>query len=342
MLVYSTGKPEPFFDNRGKQLEGSISEKTFVTIGGIQQGMFIKSKNKKNPVLLYLHGGIPDYFLTRKYPTGLEDYFTVVWWDQRSFGLSYSANIPANSKNLDQMISDTQEVTNYLRTRFGKEKIYLMGRSGGSYIGIQAAARVPELYHAYIGVGQMSDQFKSEKMAYEFMLKEYRQKGNSKMLRKLEESPVTDNIPYGYLKLRDAAMHTLGIGTTRKMNSVITGLFIPSLTSREYTFKEKFNLWRSKAQSGVHLLWDEMIATDLIKKVTDVKIPVYFFHGIYDYTVSYPLAKKYFEAIHAPLKGFYTFEQSAHSPVFEEPEKAEKIIVTDVLTGNNSLADRKL
>jgi pimeloyl-ACP methyl ester carboxylesterase len=341
LLIYSPGKPEPFLDENGEPVEGSISEKTFVTIGGIRQGMFIKSKNQGNPVLLYVHGGLPDYHLTRKYPTGLEDHFTVVWWEQRGFGLSYNTNIPADSRNLDQMISDTKEVTNYLRTRFGQNKIYLMGRSGGSFIGIQAAARAPELYHAYIGVGQMSDHLQSERLAYEYMMKKYRDAGDMKMVRKLEASPVTDVIPCGYLKLRDKAMHRLGIGTTRDMNSVITGMFIPSLTCREYTLKEKFNLWRGKAQSGVHPLWNEMIATDLVQQVNKINIPVYFFHGIYDYTVSYPLAKKYFEALHAPLKGFYTFEQSAHSPMFEEPGKVKRIFLTDVLTGINSLADTK-
>ena len=68
------------------------------------------------------------------------------------------------------MISDTKEVTNYLRKRFGQEKIYLMGHSGGTFIGIQVAASAPELYHAYIGVAQMSDQLKSERLAYEYML----------------------------------------------------------------------------------------------------------------------------------------------------------------------------
>jgi pimeloyl-ACP methyl ester carboxylesterase len=84
-----------------------------------------------------------------------------------------------------------------------------------------------------------------------------------------------------------------------------------------------------------------MIATDLTEKVNEVNIPVYFFHGIYDYTVSYTLAKKYFETLHAPVKGFYTFNNSAHSPIFEEPEKVERIILTDVLTGTNNLADKK-
>ncbi|MCF8381873.1 MAG: alpha/beta hydrolase [Bacteroidales bacterium] len=340
LIIYSPGKSESYLDSNGKVLTNSISEKVFVNIGGIRQGMFIKSKNLDNPVLLYLHGGIPDYFLSGKYPTGLEDYFTVVWWEQRGSGLSYSADIPKETMNKEQMLSDTKELTNYLRSRFGQEKIYLMGRSGGSYLGIQAVARTPELYHAYIGVGQMSDHLKSEKMAYEYMLEKYRDAGNRKMLRKLEASPVTDSIPYGYLKLRDQAMHLIGIGTTHEMNSIITGLFIPSLTCREHTLKEKFNLWKSKAQSGVHPLWDEMIATDLVNEVNEVKIPVYFFHGIYDYTVSYPLAKKFLEEIHAPLKGFYTFEYSAHSPIFEEPQRVHEIMVSDILQGKITMADK--
>ncbi len=341
LWLNSPGKAEPFIGKDGTPLAGSISEKTFLTIGGVRQGMFIRGKNLKNPVLLYVHGGLPDYHLTRKYPTGLEDHFTVVWWEQRGFGLSYSTNIPAETRSLDQMISDTKELTNYLRTRFGQEKIYLMGRSGGSYIGIHAVATSPELYHAYIGAGQMSDHFKSEKLAFEYMLKQYKDAGDMKMVRKLEASPVTDKIPFGYLKLRDEAMHRLGIGTTRDMNSVVTGVFMPSLTCREYTLKEKFNLWRGKAQSGVHPLWNEMITTNLMEKVKEVKIPVYFFHGIYDYTVSYPLAKEYFEVLQAPVKGFYTFKQCAHSPMFEDPEKFKKIIMTDVLNGTNVLSDNQ-
>jgi hypothetical protein len=156
LLAFSPGKPAPFLDKNGRPLICSISEKVFVNINGVKQGMFIKSKDVKNPVLLYLHGGMPDYFLTQKYPTSLENYFTVVWWEQRGSGLSYSADIPPETMNLEQMISDTLAVTNYLRQRFGKDKIYLMGHSGGTFIGIQAAAQAPELYYAYIGVAQMS------------------------------------------------------------------------------------------------------------------------------------------------------------------------------------------
>jgi len=343
LLACSPGKTKPFLDESGKLLAGSISEKIHVNINGVEQGMFIKSKVATNPVLLYLHGGMPDYFLTRKYPTGLEDYFTVVWWEQRGSGLSYSADIPQETMTLEQMISDTKEVTNYLRKRFGQERIYLMGHSGGTYIGIQVAARAPELYHAYIGVAQMSDQLKSEILAYEYMLKQFRVNGNTKMVRKLEAAPVTmtDGTPDAYRVLRDPAMHSLGIGTTHDMRSVISGIFLPSLTFREYTLIEKINMWRGKSSSGISKLWTDMLATDLSKKVPELKLPVYFIEGIYDYTCSYTEAKSYFEILKAPVKGFYTFEKSAHSPLFEEPEKMQRILREDILTGLNKLADRK-
>ena len=183
LLVYSPGTAKPLLDESGKPLQGSISEKVFVNINGVRQGMFIKSRNAANPVLLYLHGGMPDYFLTEKYPTGLENYFTMVWWEQRGSGLSYSKTIPPATMTPAQMISDTKEVTNYLRNRFGKEA--------------------------------------------------------------------------------------------------------------------------------------------------------------YDYTCSYAEAKRYFEKLKAPVKGFYIFEKSAHSPFFEEPGKMQKIIREDVLAGVNNIADIK-
>jgi pimeloyl-ACP methyl ester carboxylesterase len=342
LLIYSPGKLKPYLDDAGKPIPGSISEKIFVNINGMEQGMIIKSKDSTHPVLLYLHGGVPDYFLTKKYPTGLEDYFTVVWWERRGSGLSYNADIPSKEITLEQMLSDTKEVTNYLRSRFGKEKIYIMGRSGGTFIGIQAAAQTPELYHAYISVAQMTDQLKSERLAYEYMLEQFKEKGNKKMVRRLESAPVTiaDGTPDAYIALRDKAMHSLGIGTTHHMNSIITGMFLPSLTCREYTLTEKINLWRAKASSGVSILWDTILVTDIAKQIPEINIPIYFFHGIYDYTVSYPLAKNYFEQIKAPMKGFYTFNNSAHSPIFEEPLLVKKIIEKDILHNTNSLADK--
>lgn len=344
LLIWSCpGKPRPFTDEYGRPLPGSISEKIFVIINGARQGMFIKSRDPAKPVLLYLHGGMPDYFLTEKYPPGLEDLFTVCWWEQRGSGISYGAASAPGTVTPDQLVSDALAVTQYLRRRFHKDRIYLMGHSGGTFIGIQAAARAPELFHAYIGVAQMSNQLKSEKLAYDYMLGRFKANGNVNMARKLEAAPVTmeGGVPEAYLALRDEAMHRLGIGTTHDMRSVVTGIFLRSLQSREYTIREKIDMWRAKASSGVSIVWDAVLATDCAEKVPSLDIPIYFFHGIYDYTCSYSLAKEYFGRLRAPVKGFYTFRESAHSPIFEEPEKARKILHEDVLAGACGLADGK-
>jgi len=344
LLVWSyPGEPPAFLDENRHSLAGSISEKTFVNINGVEQGMFIKGKNVNNPILLYLHGGMPDYFLTQKYPTKLEDIFTVVWWEQRGSGISYREDIPKGSITLEQLISDTLAVTNYLRNRFHREKIYLMGHSGGTFFGIQVAAQHPGLYYAYIGEAQSTYQLKSEKLVYDYMLQEFKASGNTNMVQKLEAAPVTmeNGTPVEYLAVRDVAMHSLGIGTTHDMKSIVTGLFLPSLTFQEYTAMEKLNLWRGKVRNGVSVIWDTSLHMDLSKQVTEFDLPIYFLEGLYDYTCNYSLAKDYFGKIRAPVKGFYTFEQSAHCPVFEEPDKALKILLGDVLNGTNNLADKR-
>jgi pimeloyl-ACP methyl ester carboxylesterase len=243
----------------------------------------------------------------------------------------------------EQYIADTLAVTDYLRERFGQNRIYLMGHSNGTFFGIKAAARAPEKYHAYIGVAQMTNQLKSERLAYEYMLDRYRESGDLQMLGKLEAAPVTmdGGMPAGYVAVRDEAMHRLGIGTMHTMTNYLQGLFLGSLQTREYTLSEKFGLWRGKFTASVSPLLDEVTTTDLSQVLQAVDLPVYFFHGRYDYTVNYALAKAYAERLRAPLKGFYTFKQSAHSPMFEEPQQMQRILREDVLTGTTHLADAR-
>lgn len=126
LAVISKGKPEAFRDENGDILEGSISEKTFVTIGGVKQGMFIRTRSSDNPVLLFLHGGpgFPNYFLFEKYKPDLEDFFTVCYWEQRGGGLSWS---------------------------------------GGTTIALPAVSKAPEIFHAYIAMGQIARQSESER-----------------------------------------------------------------------------------------------------------------------------------------------------------------------------------
>lgn len=345
LAALSPGKPKPFLDQSGMEIPGSISEKIRIPINGVEQGMFIKGKDKTKPVLLFVHGGpgMPEYFLNDSYPTGLEDVFTVCWWDQRGAGLSYSSDMKAETITTEQLVSDTVEVSKYLCKRFGQDKIYLMGHSWGSFIAIQAAAKAPELYRAYIGMGQMSRQMESEKLAYKYMLEQYKAAGNKKMVQKLEAYPIfeSNTALNSYLSsyLRDEAMHDLSICTMRNMKSIITGVVFPSLTTPEYTLTEKIDIWRGKIFSGRHTaLCDEEYSTDLNVKVSKLDIPTYFFSGEYDYAVNHSMSEAYLKALDAPVKGFYLFKNSAHSPAFEEPEKSLRILREDVLTGKNSLA----
>jgi len=237
-----------------------------VPINGVRQGLVIRSSNAANPVLLWVHGGpgMPDYPLTQQHPTGLEDLFTIVWWDQRGAALSFNTDIPPETMTIEQFIADTLAVTDYLRDLFHQDRIYILGHSWGSFIALQAAARWPERYRAYLGMAQMVHQLESE---------------------------------------------------------------------------EKINLWRGRAFSRRFGLWDQFIRIDLRETVPALGIPVYFLEGRFDYTCVTSLARGYLEQLQAPVKGFYLFRNSAHSPLLEEPRKAHRILERDVLAGANILAD---
>jgi pimeloyl-ACP methyl ester carboxylesterase len=347
LLLYSSGKTEEFLDTSGKPIVGSISEKTFVEIGGVQQGMFIKSRNVNNPILLYVHGGpaFPNYFLIEKFKPRLEDYFTVCYWEQRGGGLSYSSEVTLKSMNFDQLASDAIDVTHYLRKRFGKEKIYIMAHSGGTPIALLAVSRRPALFFAYIGMGQITNQSESEKLAYQYMIDKYIGDGNQKRITELTKYKVLEAdsniVTYYKSSIRDQYMHELGIGTMHKMKSVFWDIFIPVWTCKAYTLSEKINIWKSKflfvpKTNLIH----EMLETDFASKIPSLDVPVYFFSGKYDLTVNFNLSKAYLTKLHAPLKGFYTFRHSAHSPLFEEPERMRLIIEKDVLHNTNTLADK--
>ena len=128
--------------------------------------------------------------------------------------MSFSADIPPESMTLDRFITDTVEVADYLRGRFIQDKIYLLGLSWGSFLGIQVAAQAPDRFHAYIGMGQVAYQLQSEVLAHQYMIDAYRDLGDLTMARSLEAAPasLTDGLSPAYLRLRDGAMHGLGAG----------------------------------------------------------------------------------------------------------------------------------
>ncbi|MDR2900293.1 MAG: alpha/beta hydrolase, partial [Treponema sp.] len=205
IALNSPGKLEPLTDADGNEIAGSIAEKQFIEIGGIQQGFFIRSENPENPVILFLHGGpgSPELAFGYSYDKTerLEKYFTVCYWDQRGAGMTFTRSTDPSTLTVDQMVEDTRQMTEYLQERFNQEKIYLMGHSWGSLLGVKTIEKYPENYAAYIGIGQLSHQVESEKLAYDYMLnhaKEIDDKAAIKSLAKFDRN-ASDFPPLEYI-----------------------------------------------------------------------------------------------------------------------------------------------
>ena len=176
------------------------------------------------------------------------------------------------------------------------------------------------------------------------MVERYTVTGNSEALAELKKYPLlnTDTSFVSFYKsfIRDKDMHELGIGTMRNMKSVFKGVFIPVWTCKAYTLKEKINIWVSKFKFVKKARFiDELFIIDIPTKVPKLDVPVYFLSGKYDLTVNIDLSKAYLEKLQAPIKGFYTFVNSAHSPLFEESQRVKEIFVNDILKGKTNLAD---
>lgn len=334
VLLWSPGKAQPYKDAYGNILDNSISEVAYAEIGGIQQGMILKGRNLDNPVLLFLHGGpgSPEYMFAAPSHLRMEELFTVCWWEQRGSGISYSAEIPADTMTLTQFVQDTVEVAEYLKARFGQEKIYLMGHSWGSVLGAHVAAQYPELFHAYIGVGQVSDQMTSEQLAYAYMRDAATTHGDADFVEALEEFSIETpaDLTPAYMRLRSQGLNSYGGGMKRVYGSDWAELVMPTLLCKEYTVRQKMNYLRGMDFTQTHM-WEVVLADNLAETVPALDIPVYIVHGLHDYQVSHTLAQAYYESLEAPEKHFYTFEASAHSPLFEEPSAFMRILREDVL-----------
>ncbi|MBS6764898.1 MAG: alpha/beta hydrolase [Clostridium sp.] len=334
LWLNSPGRIEPQAHTNGKPIEGSISEIVRMPIGGVEQGMIIQGINQDNPILLFLHGGPgnPEYVMAKEAGVKLEEAFTVCYWEQRGSGMSYSSSIPKGSITLEQMVSDTIEVTNYLRERFGKEKIYIMGHSWGSFLGIHAAYEHPELYKAYLGIGQVVNQFESEKLSYDVLLAAAEEKNDQQAIDKLKKYTLTvpSDVTTEYLMLRSDLLSKYGYGVYHIAKSKME-LLMPVMSAKEYTIKDKYGYAMGALLSLEQPMNQAQYTTDLNETVPALEIPVYIFHGSYDRQVSFDLSKAYFEQLQAPHKAFYSFEESAHSPFLEEPERFMEIVRREVL-----------
>jgi len=333
IALNSSGKLEMLKDSEGKEIVGSLSEKTFIEIGGIRQGFFIRAENPENPVILFLHGGpgSPELPMLIPYEISerLEKYFTVCYWDQRGAGMSFSKSIDPATMTVTQMVEDTRQMTEYLQHRFNQEKIYLIGHSWGSYLGVKTIEKYPENYIAYIGIGQVSDQVESEKLAYDYMLQhavEINDKSAVKKLQMFDKNAPDFSKNMNYMTTtRGPLMNKYGIGFTHENTPSMIDMAKIVLLFEGYTLSEKINYLKGMNFS-TNAIWDSVIVDNLFESSTIFKVPIYITQGKYDYQVSHALAREWFEKVEAPDKAFFTFEYSAHGTIIEEPEKFVQII----------------
>jgi pimeloyl-ACP methyl ester carboxylesterase len=316
-------------DENGNTPVNSISELRELELNGRKQWISLRGWDKNKPVLLFLAGGPggTQMAAVRHELAELEKHFVVVNWDQPGSGKSYYAEKTRNI-TVDTYIQDGHALTDYLKQRFSQEKIYLMGESWGSALGIFLVANNPQSYHGFIGTGQMIDFAETERVDYAKAIEIAENNGDTALIKKLK----TNGEPpyYGkdvtwksalYLNYLSAYMasnpeiHNPGYNTFR------------DLASFEYGLLDKMNFFRGIINT-FNNVYQQLYEIDLRKDYTKLDAPVYFFLGRHDVNAPTVFVEEYERLLDAPEKGIVWFEHSGHSPWINEPDKFVKEVVS--------------
>jgi pimeloyl-ACP methyl ester carboxylesterase len=300
----------PIVDPDGVLYPDGVATLEKVTLGGIDQWILVRGSSRSNPVLLFLHGGpgMPAMYLEHAFGRDLERHFLVVHWDQRGAGKSYSDKVPPESMNVQQILSDARELIGLLRERYGPNKIYLVGHSWGSYLGVILAKENPELFQAYVGIGQVTDSERQGSLSDMFIVRRARESENRRAVSELGKK--------GELA-REKWLFKFG-GELHGKTSY-SPLLWAGLTAPEYSLWDALNVARGSRFSSDHMRYN-VILGPLMDEITSLSVPVYFFQGRYDFVTPSELVEEYMDELRAPSKTLVWFENSAHYPFFEEPD----------------------
>ena len=326
----SPQKTNPFLNANGEVLENSIAEIRDVTLNGVSQRILIRGVDVNNPVLLHLHGGPggADQAIVRSNSKTLEDIFTVVYWDQRGAGASYSSSVAADDLSLDQIVADGVVLSETLRQEFKKDKIYLQGHSWGTLVGVHMIAKAPDLYHAYFGIGQIAHSKRAELLSFSYTMNAAKIANDKKTMNKLAElgSPPYENDQrwIDSVMQERVLMQPYEVPNQRPFLS-LAAIYKNFVFYPEYSLSDKLN---SLAGSKLSLqaLWMEAINANLFITHPTLPVPVYFFQGKYDQHTVTEVAKDYFDAVEAPHKEYFSFDNSAHWPHLKEEQKYREIV----------------
>jgi proline iminopeptidase len=305
---------------------GGLERTEKVRIGGIDQWVSIRSRDLRNPVLLVIHGG-PGWVAMPTswyFAHGWDEFFTVIQWDQRGAGKTYVSNDAATvapTLTVDRMDADAEEVASWARKTLGKEKLFVLGHSWGSLLGLTLAERHPEWLHAYIGVGQGIDAPESERRGWAWAMAQARAAKNEEAIRDLDSIA-----PYAVGKtpvsVKDVLvqrrwLNFFGGAAYRRPDASFEGAAVN--LSPEYTDEDVRQVWKAQELS-VEKLLSAVLTADL-SHVKRLKTPLILFLGRHDYNVSATVAAEWFAGVKAPSKQLVWFEQSGHEVMAEEPGK---------------------
>lgn len=277
--------------------------------------MSIRGENTENPVLLFLAGGPggTQMAAVRHELEELEKHFVVVNWDQPGSGKFFRA-VKAGELTVETYIEDGLALTEYLRERFGQEKIYLVGEAWGSALGIFLAARSPEYYHAFVGTGQMVDFLETELLDYEKAMDIARERGDTEKLAKLERNGPP---PYSNAEVTFKSMEYLNyLSAYTSANRAFTGggyqTFL-DIFSPEYNLMDKASYFLGLAATFGEF-YPQLYGGNLRDAHAKLEVPVWFFLGRHDINAPAALVEDYMEVLKAPTKEVVWFEHSGTAP----------------------------
>lgn len=297
----------------------SISELRSVDINGTELEVLIRGKDRDNPVLIFVHGGpcCSEIPYVRKYQEDLENRFTIVHYDQRGSGKSFSFGADDTEITVDVHVNDLIALTEYIEEYLAKEKVILAGHSFGTYISTVAVSQRPDLYQAYIGIGQMSNPIQGELNNLEKCVEAAEQAGDEKdaaHLKSLEQA-ITDGeiiTPRNYVRKYGFA--------ARKIDDNLD-YFLGFVFGTEYNLTDMICFYSGSIKYQDKLI-AESVNNPLPQVVNQIDVPTYFVMGKYDGMTSPKAAEVYLNSLSGEgEKKFVLFEESAHYPQFEETQK---------------------
>lgn len=322
----------PIVDAQGQALPGSIATLEQVTLNESQQWISIRGQDASKPVLLFLAGGPGGSQLaTARYALGgLEEHFVVVNWEQPGAGKSFDA-VDRATITPERYIEDAHALVLYLRERFSQDKVYVLGESWGSALGILLVQRYPELFHAFIGTGQMVAFLENDLMCYDFALQWAQERGDTAKVAKLAEQGPPPYYGDGVAWKESAfLMDTFNYMNQNPAIADNGANTFRDLAAPEYGLYDKVSWFRGVIET-LGVVYPQLWDVDFRQQATELAVPVYFLLGRHDINAPVALAEQYFDLLGAPHKEIVWFEHSGHTPWVSESDRFVQAMVDTVL-----------